>query len=45
MKALLAASRISLVLFVLCGLLYPLALTAIGQLVLPFAGERQPGTH
>ena len=36
MKALLAASRISLVLFVLCGLLYPLALTAIGQLVLPF---------
>jgi K+-transporting ATPase ATPase C chain len=39
MQALLAASRVSLVLFVLCGVLYPLALTAIGQLVLPFAAN------
>jgi potassium-transporting ATPase KdpC subunit len=36
MQALLAASRVSLVLFVLCGLIYSLVLTGIGQLILPF---------
>ena len=36
MGVMISAARASLVAFVLCGLLYPLALTALGQLILPF---------
>jgi potassium-transporting ATPase KdpC subunit len=33
------AARVSLVTFVLCGLIYPLALTALGQLIFPFQAD------
>jgi K+-transporting ATPase ATPase C chain len=36
LRMLITALRASLVTFVLCGLLYPLALTGVGQVVLPF---------
>jgi K+-transporting ATPase ATPase C chain len=45
-KVLLPALRASLVTWVLCGLLYPIAVTGIGQVLLPFQAngslERQP---
>jgi len=36
LNVMITAGRASMVMFALCGLIYPLALTVIGQLVLPF---------